>query len=362
MGYEDDGEELSFHFEHIPAKSLSRLMYDARLESPSYKMDEFSPLYRHWAREVLVSLRQLHEQCPHVLLNAFSIGPENCMVARQGTSMRLGRLLWGPVYDPTAGEGSQSRPKAFFRERECALLRGFGRILRSMLSSDVEEESLKRFVPADSVTIDVGKLVESEELESIGESSLQDPLVFPASIQVGQRLVIELPPCSALPHVQNDSKGALGASVCWHDPVVSKVGGATGAGEIPMRVVENGSSAKKMKRTVVLFASRPGLCDIQLPFYDPSMKKMPNANCVLSVACEVVKPPCSSVLKAIMKACLNSQNERDGFSTLKSLLDHRYFEALGVKELEDVMSAYESQFAKGARASSAAAAHAKSVL
>ena len=68
-----------------------------------------------------------------MLLNAYDIGPENCMVARQGTSVRLGRLLWGAVFDPTANPKGSS-PKVFFRERECALLRGFGRALRGMLS------------------------------------------------------------------------------------------------------------------------------------------------------------------------------------------------------------------------------------
>lgn len=92
MGYEDDGEgengqrdfsfaryllhglappltqilppvaELCFHFEHIPAKSLSRLLSDSRFDMPTFKMDEFSPLYRHWAREILISLSQLQEQ------------------------------------------------------------------------------------------------------------------------------------------------------------------------------------------------------------------------------------------------------------------------------------------------------------
>jgi hypothetical protein len=116
MGYEDDGEELCFHFEHIPAKSLSRLLYDSRQDMSTFKMDEFSPLYRHWAREILISLSQLQEQCPCVLLNAFNLNAENCMIARQGTSTRLGRLLWGPLYDPSAGSGPSSTPKAFFRE------------------------------------------------------------------------------------------------------------------------------------------------------------------------------------------------------------------------------------------------------
>jgi len=180
--------QLCFYFEHIPAKSLSRLVFESRMDMPTFKMDEFSPLYRHWAREVLISLSQLQEQCPYVLLNAFDINAANCMAARQGTSIRLGRLLWGPLYDPSAGSGPTSSPKAFFRQRECALLRGFGRILRSMLSSEKEEEvscewstvcefipntsrflqSLKRFVPNDAVTVDVGALVKEEVRHSEG--------------------------------------------------------------------------------------------------------------------------------------------------------------------------------------------------
>ncbi|GMH63873.1 hypothetical protein TrRE_jg1796 [Triparma retinervis] len=329
--------------------------------------------FKGQGREILISLSQLQEQCPCVLLNAFNLNAENCMIARQGTSTRLGRLLWGPLYDPSAGSGPSSTPKAFFRERECALLRAFGRILRSMLSSEKEEESLKRFVPSDSISVDVGALVEEEFRES--DAAAQQPLVFAASVQVGQRLVIKLPPTTTVPHVQNDSAGALGSNVCWHAPIVGKVGGTSAgngiAKDIPMQVVETNSSGMrktlpidiKGNASITLFASKAGLCDIQIPFYDPSMKTMPNANCVLSIACEVVKPPCSSTLMAIMRACLESQNQKEGFTTLRGLLDHRYFEALGVKDLEDVMSVYETQFGKlGGSKTTARAGERKNVL
>jgi hypothetical protein len=122
-----------------------------------------------------------------------------------------------------------------------------------------------------------------------------------------------------------------------------------------MQVIETTKSSSMRKTlpidikgnaSVTLFASKAGLCDIQIPFYDPSMKKMPNANCMLSIACEIFKPPCSSTLMAVMRACLDSQNQKEGFTTLRGLLNHRYFEPLGVKELEDVMSIYETQFAQ----------------
>jgi hypothetical protein len=51
---------------------------------------------------------------------------------------------------------------------------------------------LKRFVPSDSISVDVGALVEEEFRES--DAAAQQPLVFAASVQVGQRLVIKLPP------------------------------------------------------------------------------------------------------------------------------------------------------------------------
>ena len=242
-----------------------------------------------------------------------------------------------------------------------------------MLSSEKEEESLKRFVPSDSISVDVGALVEEEFRES--DAAAQQPLVFAASVQVGQRLVIKLPPTTTVPHVQNDSAGALGSNVCWHAPIVGKVGGTSAgngiAKDIPMQVVETNSSGMrktlpidiKGNASITLFASKAGLCDIQIPFYDPSMKTMPNANCVLSIACEVVKPPCSSTLMAIMRACLESQNQKEGFTTLRGLLDHRYFEALGVKDLEDVMSVYETQFGKlGGSKTTARAGERKNVL
>ena len=62
MGFEDDGEEMHFHYEHIPARSLSRIMFERRRKLGTFKLDEFSPIYRHWARELLASLCQLHEQ------------------------------------------------------------------------------------------------------------------------------------------------------------------------------------------------------------------------------------------------------------------------------------------------------------
>ncbi|GMH73047.1 hypothetical protein TrST_g10220 [Triparma strigata] len=345
MGFEDDGEELHFHYEHIPARSLTRILHDVRQKSSSFKLDEYSPLYRHWAREVLTSMFLLHEQCPHVLLNAFDLGGENCMVARQGTSMRLGRLLWGPIFDPTAGVKGAS-PKVFFRERECSLLRGFGRALRAMLSPEREEESVKKFVPDSEVEFDIKAALEAEEET---EFDAKQPLVFPTSVQVGQRLVINLPPTSCVPHVQYDT-GALGSNILWHKPVVGRVG-ASGNDNVPMQVVNENAVKRTLDSDVkgnaqcILYASKVGLCDIQIPFFDPALKTTPNVNCTVTIACEVVPPPCSSQLTAIMGACQDAQQEKENFTTLKSLLNHKYFEALGVRELEDVMSMYEADFA-----------------
>ncbi|GMI05650.1 hypothetical protein TrLO_g9232 [Triparma laevis f. longispina] len=348
MGFEDDGEELHFHYEHIPARSLTRILHDVRQKKFSFKLDEYSPLYRHWARETLTSMFLLHEQCPHVLLNAFDMGGENCMVARQGTSMRLGRLLWGPLFDPTAGAKRVS-PKTFFRERECSLLRGFGRALRTMLSSEREEESVKKFVPEGLIEFDVGAALEAEG--GGVEFDAKQPLVFPTSVQVGQRLVINLPPTSCVPHVQYDT-GALGSSVLWHKPVVGRVGASdSNNSNVPMQVVNENAVKRTLDSDVkgnaqcVLYASKVGLCDIQIPFFDPALKTIPSVNCTVTIACEVVPPSCSSQLTAIMGACLGAQEEKENFTTLKSLLNHKYFEALSVRELEDVMSMYEADFA-----------------
>jgi len=131
--------------------------YEKRVHTPGYTLREESELFKHWARETLIALSQLHEQSAEILLNAHDIGPENVMLARQGTSTRLGRLLWGPHFDPNT---TKAGVKQFFRERECALLRGFGRILRSLLSAEGEKESVKKFCPSVSVTNDVKKLME----------------------------------------------------------------------------------------------------------------------------------------------------------------------------------------------------------
>mmetsp|Transcript_8145 Transcript_8145/g.16298 ORF Transcript_8145/g.16298 Transcript_8145/m.16298 type:complete len:134 (+) Transcript_8145:199-600(+) len=118
-----------------------------------------------------------------------------------------------------------------------------------------------------------------------------------------------------------------------------------------MQVVNENSIRRTLASDVsgnsqcVLYASKAGLCDIQIPFYDPALKSMPNANCTITVACEVVPPPCSSTLTAIMGACVEAKDETENFTTLKSLLNHRYFQSLGVRELEDVMSVYEAEFA-----------------
>ena len=311
MGFEDDGEEMHFHYEHIPARSLSRVMHERRKKLGTFKLDEYSPIYRHWARELLASLCQLHEQCPHVLLNAYDIGPENCMIARQGTSVRLGRLLWGPVFDPTASSKGSS-PKVFFRERECALLRGFGKTLRAMLSWEKEKESKKKFIPDASFSFDIGKCFADQSDENFDPSA---PIVFPTSVQVGQRLVIELPATATVPNVQYDT-GALGANILWHKPILGRVGGSS-SGACPMQVVNENAVRRTLESDVsgnsqcVLYASKAGLCDIQIPFYDPSLEVMPNANCTITVACEVVPPPCSSVLKAIMGACVEAKDEKE---------------------------------------------------
>lgn len=75
--------------------------------------------------------------------------------------------------------------------------------------------------------------------------------------------------------------------------------------------------------SVVLFASRAGLCDIQIPFYDPALKDVPNAMCTLTIACEVTPAPCSNGLSAVMRACRDSGNETENFTTLSGLLDHK---------------------------------------
>ena len=347
MGVSDNGEEISFHYEHIPARSLSSLMYDCRVRKPQFVLGENSALFRHWAREVLISLEQLSSQCPFVLLNAHSIGPENFMVARQGTSARLGRLLWGNIFDPSVG----ATPSEFFRERECALLRGFGKILRALLSCEREEDSVTRFVPDGDVVFDGKKMIADEQSSGdlIGAGQSSAPLVFPATVQVGQRLIIKLPPVNTVPLVLNDSGGNLGQKVAWQKAVVGKVGGTGEKGEgVPMQVVSN--TMKNVleidawgNAVIEVFACKAGLCEICIPFYDPSLKEDEvKGSCMLSVACEVVEQPCSHGLSAIMRGCMGVGGSK---MTLKVLLAHKYFESLSVGDLEQVMSAYESHFA-----------------
>ena len=47
-----------------------------------------------------------------------------------------------------------------------------------------------------------------------------------------------------------------------------------------------------------------------------------------------------------MRACEEAgrENEGGGGTTLKKLREHKYFKALGVQELEEVMSEYEELF------------------
>ena len=237
-----------------------------------------------------------------------------------------------------------------------------------MLSPEREEESVKKFVPDSEVEFGIKAALEAEEVSASQipsavrhshlltpifvqetEFDAKQPLVFPTSVQVGQRLVINLPPTSCVPHVQYDT-GALGSNILWHKPVVGRVG-ASGNDNVPMQVVNENAVKRTLDSDVkgnakcILYASKVGLCDIQIPFFDPALKTTPNVNCTVTIACEVVPPPCSSQLTAIMGACQDAQQEKENFTTFKSLLNHKYFEALGVRELEDVMSMYEADFA-----------------
>jgi len=54
MGVDDDDHDLCFCFEHIPARSMSSMIYEKRISQQGYKITERSILYKHWARELLI--------------------------------------------------------------------------------------------------------------------------------------------------------------------------------------------------------------------------------------------------------------------------------------------------------------------
>ena len=70
-----------------------------------------------------------------------------------------------------------------------------------------EGESKKKFVPDAKFSFDVGRCFADQSDVNFDPSA---PIVFPTRVQVGQRLVIDLPPTSTVPNVQYDT-GALGA-------------------------------------------------------------------------------------------------------------------------------------------------------
>ena len=347
-------------------------MYDKRVSSgvSGYVLEEESILFKHWARETLIALSQLQEQSAHVLLNAHDVGPENVMLSRQGTSVRLGRLLWGPHFLP---ETSKIGVKQFFRQRECALLRGFGRILRSVLSADADKEAVKKFVPKPKIFCNVQTLLEQEERENeFRENNDGDHIVFPVSLTVGQRLVVKLPPVNSVRRLQQDSEGKLGENVRWHSGICSNIfqGGNNGTGggnstapfitplpnEGSALITHIGENKRPKFETVtvdangnatlVFLASAAGFCEVQIPFFDPDLKSAPE-NATITIAAEIIDVPSSTTLKAIMTACIEAENETKNFTALRSLLEHKYFEPLGVGDLADVMSIYETEFAEG---------------
>jgi hypothetical protein len=337
VGVETDDTCVKFNYEFIPSFSLSSLLSNIRSAKPSFVLSESSPLFRHMIRETLISLSLLSSQSPHVLLSAHSLSPTNVMVSRQGTSVRLGRLLWGPVFDVSTGS-----PRAYFRERECALLKGFGRVLRTLLSPKADSEALKSFIPAQVVTFDVGKLVTEGGGGDDGDN--QSIKVFTTSVQIGQRLSLILPPCT---NVLSD----LHKPAVWHNPILGSVGTA---GNPPMYLESNTSMQGCLDVDVrgngscVLFATREGVCDIQIPCYDSDGKDKESRGSI-TIAVEILAQPCSNALSAILRACEKSVDEtpEEGYTTLKGLLEHKYFEALGVGDLEEVMTDYERVFEGG---------------
>jgi len=196
------------------------------------------------------------------------------------------------------------------------------------------------------------------------------PIVFPVSLTTGQRLVVKLPPVNSLKTVQQDAGNNLGSNVKWHKAVCSNIFESSDENDGGKRtspiitVLKEGSSTHFTKSengrvtnetlnvdsqgnaSVVLLATNPGFCEIKIPFYDPCMDGQPTGKaCSITIAAEICDVPCSSTLRAILVACKDSSKETENFTTLRSLLEHKFFESLGVGDLANVMSEYEIEFA-----------------
>ncbi|KAG7387990.1 hypothetical protein PHYPSEUDO_013242 [Phytophthora pseudosyringae] len=116
------GDSTTRHyFEFVRARSLPEMLLDDGL------LHETSPLFKLYARELLLAIIDLLEQSTHQLNT--HLQPDNVMISHSGRRLFLGKLDFGDYIDPFRG-GSLS---TVAKKRDTALLQDLSAILFSML-------------------------------------------------------------------------------------------------------------------------------------------------------------------------------------------------------------------------------------